>query len=95
VSRAGASTLWELSASGVPALYIPYPYAAANHQYFNARFLVDKKYSFVKDEKFLRESDLFDALSSDISAMSRGLKEITDPNGAKEIVDKILSTIVS
>ncbi len=94
LSRAGASTLWELSASGIPALYVPYPYAAANHQYFNAKFLVDKKYSFLKDEKFLKESDLFDAITSDISFMSRGLKEITDPNGAKEIVDKILSTIV-
>ncbi len=92
VSRAGASTLWELSASGIPALYIPYPYAAANHQYFNAKFLVDKKFAFIKEEKFLKESDLFNSISSDITSISRGLKEITDPNGAKEIVDKILST---
>ena len=90
VSRAGASTLWELSASGIPALYIPYPYAAANHQYFNAKFLVEKKYAFIKEEQFLKESDLFDSISRDISMMSRGLKEITDPNGAKEIVDKML-----
>lgn len=41
VSRAGASTLWELTSNGCPALYIPYPYAAANHQYYNAKFLVD------------------------------------------------------
>ncbi len=90
VSRAGASTLWELSASGIPALYIPYPYAAANHQYFNAKFLVDKQYAFIKEEKFLKKSDLFDSISGDIATMSRGLKEITDPNGAKDIVDRIL-----
>ena len=28
ISRAGASTLWELSAIGLPTLFIPYPYAA-------------------------------------------------------------------
>ena len=40
VSRAGASTLWELTANGCPALYIPYPYAAGDHQYHNAQFIV-------------------------------------------------------
>ncbi len=39
VSRAGASTLWELTTNGLPALYIPYPYAAGDHQYYNARFI--------------------------------------------------------
>ena len=41
VSRAGASTLWELTTNALPALYIPYPYAAGDHQYYNAKFLVD------------------------------------------------------
>ncbi|MEA3552777.1 MAG: UDP-N-acetylglucosamine--N-acetylmuramyl-(pentapeptide) pyrophosphoryl-undecaprenol N-acetylglucosamine transferase, partial [Campylobacterota bacterium] len=36
VSRSGASTLWELVALGIPTLFIPYPYAAADHQYHNA-----------------------------------------------------------
>ena len=42
VARSGASTLWELSATAVPTLYIPYPYAASDHQYHNAQFLVEK-----------------------------------------------------
>ena len=41
VSRAGASTLWELTANGCPALFIPYPYAAGDHQYHNAQFIVE------------------------------------------------------
>ncbi|MEJ2672798.1 MAG: undecaprenyldiphospho-muramoylpentapeptide beta-N-acetylglucosaminyltransferase [Deltaproteobacteria bacterium] len=39
VCRAGASTLAELTAVGRAAILVPYPYAANNHQEFNARFL--------------------------------------------------------
>ncbi len=39
VSRAGATSLAELTARGVPSVLIPYPYAAENHQEFNAREL--------------------------------------------------------
>lgn len=39
ISRAGAATLAELTSCGVPAILIPYPYAAENHQEFNARAL--------------------------------------------------------
>jgi hypothetical protein len=43
VSRAGASTLWELTANGCPAFYIPYPYAAGDHQCHNASFIVENE----------------------------------------------------
>jgi UDP-N-acetylglucosamine--N-acetylmuramyl-(pentapeptide) pyrophosphoryl-undecaprenol N-acetylglucosamine transferase len=39
IARAGATTVAELSVSGVPSILIPYPYATANHQEANARAL--------------------------------------------------------
>jgi UDP-N-acetylglucosamine--N-acetylmuramyl-(pentapeptide) pyrophosphoryl-undecaprenol N-acetylglucosamine transferase len=40
LSRAGATTLAEISALGMPALLVPYPYAAADEQTANAQALV-------------------------------------------------------
>ncbi|NYE58784.1 undecaprenyldiphospho-muramoylpentapeptide beta-N-acetylglucosaminyltransferase [Carboxydothermus ferrireducens] len=40
ITRAGAATLAEIAASKVPAVLIPYPYAAENHQEHNARAFV-------------------------------------------------------
>lgn len=42
ISRAGATTIAELTYSGLPSILIPYPYAADDHQTYNAQFLVDK-----------------------------------------------------
>jgi UDP-N-acetylglucosamine--N-acetylmuramyl-(pentapeptide) pyrophosphoryl-undecaprenol N-acetylglucosamine transferase len=39
--RAGATTLFEIMAMGKPAVLVPYPYAANDHQTLNARALVD------------------------------------------------------
>jgi UDP-N-acetylglucosamine--N-acetylmuramyl-(pentapeptide) pyrophosphoryl-undecaprenol N-acetylglucosamine transferase len=41
ICRAGATTVAELTALGKPALFIPYPFAADNHQEINARAMVD------------------------------------------------------
>lgn len=42
ISRAGAATIAEITARGLPSILIPYPYAAANHQEYNARSLADR-----------------------------------------------------
>lgn len=43
ISRAGASTIEELTYIGLPVIFIPLPSAADNHQYHNAKLLEDEK----------------------------------------------------
>jgi UDP-N-acetylglucosamine--N-acetylmuramyl-(pentapeptide) pyrophosphoryl-undecaprenol N-acetylglucosamine transferase len=43
VGRAGATFLAEMTACGLPGILIPYPYAAENHQEYNAKALVDQQ----------------------------------------------------
>ena len=42
VGRAGATFLAEITACGLPGILIPYPYAAENHQEYNAKALADQ-----------------------------------------------------
>lgn len=51
VSRAGASTIMELEVAGKPSILVPYPYAAENHQYHNARVLEEADASILVEEK--------------------------------------------
>jgi len=41
ICRAGASTVTEIAAIGVAAVYVPFPHAVDDHQTTNARFVVD------------------------------------------------------
>ena len=91
VSRAGASTLWELTALGLPALFIPYPYAAANHQYHNAKFLFDNDLCFLQTEDKLNIDNFNEILNSDIHIKSKQLIQTISPNGAQSIINIILN----
>jgi UDP-N-acetylglucosamine--N-acetylmuramyl-(pentapeptide) pyrophosphoryl-undecaprenol N-acetylglucosamine transferase len=52
LARAGASTLGELAALGKPAVLVPYPYAADNHQALNAaEFAKDGAAAIVEDRE--------------------------------------------
>lgn len=42
ICRAGAMTVSELSVMGTPAIFVPYPFAAADHQTHNARYMASK-----------------------------------------------------
>jgi UDP-N-acetylglucosamine--N-acetylmuramyl-(pentapeptide) pyrophosphoryl-undecaprenol N-acetylglucosamine transferase len=43
IARAGALTVSEFSAAGIPSILVPFPFAVDNHQFYNAKYLSDKK----------------------------------------------------
>jgi len=58
IGRAGAMTISELSALGLPSILIPYPQATDNHQFYNAKFLVDKNAAEMILDKDLKPEKL-------------------------------------
>ena len=93
VSRAGASTLWELCANGLPALFIPYPYAADDHQYHNARFIVQQELGWCERQGDDVEPLFMKILDEDMQNRSRGLMALTERDGAARIVKTIENRI--
>lgn len=89
ISRAGASTLFELCANELPSIFIPYPYATKNHQFFNAKFLEDMKLCKIFTEKDANKDLLLqDILTLNLEYISQNLKGKTSPNGADFILNK-------
>ena len=93
ISRAGASTLWALCANRLPTLFIPYPYAFKDHQYYNAKFLEDKNLAFIKRENELTKEYFFNLLESNIEKISTDLEKTISPNGVKDIADYIIRVV--
>lgn len=92
ISRSGASTLWELAANAVPAVFIPFPYAAGDHQYYNAKFL--EQFCKIVCQSDADEERIFSIIQNfDVKAASIGLKKLIKPDGAKKIVDDIIENL--
>ena len=92
VARSGASTLWELSATAVPTLYIPYPYAAKDHQFYNAQFLVEQKLAWLMRENEIEVPKVVTLLDEDLQNISRGLMDVVEKEGSAKIA-KLLTQI--
>jgi len=89
VSRAGAATLGEFPALGVPAILVPYPYAG-EHQKQNAKFLVERGAAIEIENDELSNAlvstlkKLFDEPSR-LGQMRQSSRNLAAPNAAKNI----------
>jgi len=56
VARSGAMTVCEAAAVGMPTLFVPLPWAADNHQYYNAKVLADAGAAKILNQKTCDET---------------------------------------
>ncbi len=93
VSRAGG-TVWELAASGTPAILVPYPHATADHQTLNARhFERGGGAIVVPDSELGRVPALVDELLASpdrLAEMRAAMGELARPRAADEIAEELL-----
>jgi UDP-N-acetylglucosamine--N-acetylmuramyl-(pentapeptide) pyrophosphoryl-undecaprenol N-acetylglucosamine transferase len=99
VCRAGATTIAELTAAGRPALLVPLPTAADDHQRRNAEVLAAGGAAEIVEQRILTGALLAERIAALIgdparlAAMSAAARRMSRPNAAGVIVDKGLSLV--
>jgi UDP-N-acetylglucosamine--N-acetylmuramyl-(pentapeptide) pyrophosphoryl-undecaprenol N-acetylglucosamine transferase len=98
ISRAGASSVSELSIVGKPVIFIPSPNVAEDHQTKNAKSIVDKNGALMIKESELDEN--FNSVFIDLVAnenlqkqLSENIKKLAKINATRDIVDEIVKLI--
>jgi UDP-N-acetylglucosamine--N-acetylmuramyl-(pentapeptide) pyrophosphoryl-undecaprenol N-acetylglucosamine transferase len=93
VGRAGATTVAELAIAGKPAIFIPYPHAADNHQELNAREMAEAGAALMFRQADLTADKLADAvrpLLADAAVrttMGAAMRALARPAAAATVVD--------
>jgi len=97
VARAGALTLAELEACGIPSILVPYPHAAEDHQRKNAEVLVAQGKAVMIVEKDLDGCDLLREAIELLRSERYGTMRtaLTRNADEKSAVDKIAEHIIS
>ena len=101
VSRAGGSSMAEAAAMRLPAVLIPYPYAADNHQFHNARAFAEGGAAFLLEQKTATGEKLAGMLLSVLTEkstrdrMASALQRWDAPRAAELIADRVLALLQS
>jgi UDP-N-acetylglucosamine--N-acetylmuramyl-(pentapeptide) pyrophosphoryl-undecaprenol N-acetylglucosamine transferase len=96
IARAGGS-IFEIAAAGKPAVLVPYPYAAADHQTANARFMEEAGAAVVIPDRELTGARLateVGGLLADpgrLTTMARASAALARPDAARDIAHEVLA----
>ncbi|NLZ32632.1 MAG: undecaprenyldiphospho-muramoylpentapeptide beta-N-acetylglucosaminyltransferase [Firmicutes bacterium] len=91
ITRAGATTLAEITALGLPAILVPSPNVANNHQYYNARLLERAGAALLIEEKnfhpyrLRRELEKLRAEPALLERMARAGAKLAVPDAAARV----------
>lgn len=95
ISRSGASSVLEAASVGRPALFIPYPYAMDNHQFYNAQQAVHVEGGWLIEEKDFTSHRLANFLAKEITSpwkltrAAANIQKIVIPDAAKRLADLV------
>jgi UDP-N-acetylglucosamine--N-acetylmuramyl-(pentapeptide) pyrophosphoryl-undecaprenol N-acetylglucosamine transferase len=98
VARAGGS-IFEIAAHGRPAILIPYPYATADHQAANARYMEQAGAAVVIDDSQLTPARLASEVGTlladrgRLQAMGRASAGLARPQAARQIASEVLAAL--
>jgi UDP-N-acetylglucosamine--N-acetylmuramyl-(pentapeptide) pyrophosphoryl-undecaprenol N-acetylglucosamine transferase len=93
--RAGAMTIAELTAKHKPAIFVPYPYAAQDHQMHNGRYMESRGCAIVIPQNALNADKLVKTvlglLHDDIKlqSMQKAAESMSKPNAASDIATQL------
>jgi UDP-N-acetylglucosamine--N-acetylmuramyl-(pentapeptide) pyrophosphoryl-undecaprenol N-acetylglucosamine transferase len=98
VSRSGAMAVAELCVVKKPVVFVPYPFAAEDHQTVNAQKLVDKKAALIVRDSEAKEKmvDMLFDLAKDKSqqeTLKQNISKLTVTDADQRIVTEILKSI--
>ncbi len=96
IARAGAMTITELTAIGRPAILVPYPNAAENHQYYNALTLSKANAAVLIEDKDLTKARLVEEVSALYADRDRLalMEENARKSARNDAADRIMSEII-
>jgi UDP-N-acetylglucosamine--N-acetylmuramyl-(pentapeptide) pyrophosphoryl-undecaprenol N-acetylglucosamine transferase len=95
ITRAGAMTVAELAVTGTPAIFVPYPYAAQDHQTHNARYMESQKAAIVIPQEDLTGETIYNHIAgligddSRLQEMRKRMTEIGKPDAAKILAQQL------
>lgn len=98
ISRAGAMSVAEIAITGKPCVFVPYPFAAEDHQTFNAKTLVDDGAAFMVKDAMVKD-DLVPLITDAINQpsildnMQKKIKAFAIFNADEIIAKEIIASV--
>lgn len=100
ICRAGGMTISEITACGIPAIFIPLPTAAGNHQKLNAQAVEDRGGGLLLNEQTTTGNDIADRVikiisdSAKLHRMATAARKLGNPKAGEEIAASIYSLVI-
>lgn len=100
ISRAGSMSISEIHLNGLPAILIPYPHAAANHQYHNAKAFEQNGAGICVEDKECSGTLLLEKITElleneeTLNRMRENNLSHSTPNATKNIVEQVINLVL-